>query len=200
MKLSDTTKKIFALIPEGIIPNAEDKAIISKYRVLLASYEDSMVTGFLNMAYENNKLTIHNRALREHTLRQWYRLTIARNFDEYYWDYQVLTGIEQVNDDMSNAVMLSMRGWIMNFFQKNLVLDLDITEAIKVLTTLQKLQSIGSILTIVSSILTKKEAIRLALGLNDTILSQLVDMQINTLLQDGQTQLSTSTKQLEKVT
>jgi len=199
MKLSDTTKKIFALIPEGIIPNAEDKAIIRKYRVLLASYEDSMVTGFLNMAYENNKLTIHNRALREYTLRQWYRLTIAGNFDEYYWDYQVLTGVEQVSDDMSNAVMLSMRGWIMNFFQKNLVLDLDITEAIKVLTTLQKLQSIASILTIVSSILTKKEAIRLALGLNDTILSQLVDMQINTLLQDGQTQLSTPTKQLEKM-
>lgn len=196
MNLSDTTKKIFELIPEGIIPNTEDKAIINKYRTLLASYEDAIVTGFLNIAYENNSLTINDRALHEHTLRQWYQLTVAGNFDQYYWDWQVLTGVQHVTDDMPNAVMLSMRGWIMSFFQKNLLLDLEITEAVKVLATLQKLQSIASILTIMSSILTKKEAIRLALGLNDTILSQLVSIEINILLENGQTQLTASTKQV----
>jgi hypothetical protein len=198
MNLSDTTTQIFELIPEAIIPNAKDEEVIIKHSALLISYEDDLVTGFLDIAYENNNLTDHlsvkDQKTREQTLRQWYQLTMAGHFDAYYWNWQVLAGIEHVQGDIPNAVMLTMRGWVMSFFQQKLLHDLEQEEAIKVLNVLQKVQSVASSLTVASFVMTRKEAIRLASGLNDAILSRLISIEINKLLQEGKMQLTISTE------
>ncbi|MCK5897009.1 MAG: Globin domain-containing protein [Cocleimonas sp.] len=198
MNLSDTTTQIFKLIPEAILPNAKDEEVIMKHNALLISYENDLVTGFLDIAYNtsnlSDRLSSEDRKTREQTLRQWYRLTMAGSFDEHYWNWQVLAGIEHVQGDIPNAVMLTMRGWVMSFFQQKLLHDLEQEEAIKVLNVLQKVQSVGSSLTVASFVMTRKEALRLASGLNDAILSRLISIEINKLLKDGKLQLAISTE------
>ena len=196
MNLSETTAEIFKSIPEAIIPNAQDAELIYKYKKLLASYENALVTGFYDTVYGDDSLKDHltpqERKMREQTLRQWYQITIAGNFDQHYWDWQVFVGIVHVKHDIPNAAMLSMWGWMMSFFQRNLLNDLPIDEAIKVLAVLQKLQAVVSSLTVESFIMTRKEAIHLASGLNDNILGRLVGVEIDKLLTQGRNDLMSS--------
>jgi hypothetical protein len=202
MNLSETTATIFKLIPEGVIPNANDEAIIIKHRALLLTYENALIDGFFTTAYDHshpiNQIADEERKLREQTLRQWYRLTITGTFDEHYWNWQVLEGIEHVQGDIPNAIMLTMRGWVMSFFQEHLIYDLDKKQAIEVLAVLQKVQSVSSSLTVASFVMTRKEAIRLASGLNDAILSRLISIEINKLLQEGKMQLALPEKHKEQ--
>jgi hypothetical protein len=194
MNLSETTATIFTLIPKGVIPNAQDEAVIIRHRSLLITYEDALIDGFFATAYDNStlidQLSDDDRKIREQTLRQWYRLTITGTFDEHYWNWQVLEGIEHVQGDIPNAIMLTMRGWVMSFFQKHLIYDLEQEQAIEILEVLQKVQSVASSLTVASFVMTRKEAIRLASGLNDAILSRLISIEIKKLLQEGKMQLT----------
>ncbi len=196
MNLSNTTKEIFKSIPEAIIPNSQDEELIRQHKTLLASYENELVTGFYDTVYGDNNLKDHltpaERKMREQTLRQWYQITIAGNFDQYYWNWQVFVGIVHVKHHIPNAAMLSMWGWMMSFFQRNLLNDLDTTEAIKVLGVLQKLQAVVTSLTVESFIMTRREAIYLASGLNDKILCRLIGVEINKLLQEGREDLMLS--------
>ncbi len=196
MNLSDTTKEIFKSIPEAIIPNSKDEQLIRQHRTLLASYENEMITGFYDTVYGDKNLKDHltstERKMREQTLREWYQVTINGNFDEYYWNWQVFVGIVHVKHHVPNAAMLSMWGWMMSFFQRNLLNDLETEEAIKVLTVLQKLQAVVTSLSVESFIMTRKKAIYLASGLNEKILSRLVSVEIDKLLQQGRENLMLS--------
>ncbi len=196
MNLSDTTKEIFKSIPEAIIPNSQDEKIIQQHKTLLASYENEIVTGFYDTVYgdENLKdhLTVAERKMREQTLRDWYQVTITGNFDEHYWNWQVFVGVVHVKHRIPNAVMLSMWGWMMSFFQRNLLNDLETEEAIKVLAVLQKLQAVVTSLSVESFMMTRRKAIYLASGLHEKILSRLVNVEINKLLQQGREDLMLS--------
>ena len=196
MNLSDITKEIFKSIPDVIIPNSQDIAIIHKHKALLASYETALVNGFYDTVYGDNNmrnyLTLAERKDREQTLKQWYQITIAGNFDQHYWNWQVFVGMVHVKHNIPNVAMLSMWGWMMNFFQENLLQDLKTSEAIKLLTVMQKIQAVVSSLTVESFIITTKEAIHLASGLNDNIQRRLVNVEINRLLDQGRKELMLS--------
>ena len=203
MNLSDTTLEIFKSIPEAIVPNAQDAELIREHKALLASYETALVTGFYDTVYGDNNVKNHltpaERKMREQTLRQWYQITIAGNFDQYYWNWQVFVGIVHVKHNIPNAAMLGMWGWMMSFFQQNLLKDLETQEAIKVLTVLQKLQAVVSSLTVESFMMTRREAIRLASGLNDNILSRLVGVEIDKLLIQGREDLMLSLDEPQQI-
>ncbi|MCK5813263.1 MAG: Globin domain-containing protein [Cocleimonas sp.] len=196
MNLSETTAEIFKSIPEAIVPNAQDAALIYKHKKLFISYENALITGFYDTVYGDDnlkdRLTPEQRKMREQTMRQWYQITTNGNFDQHYWNWQVFVGIVHVKHDIPNAAMLGMWGWMMSFFQRNLLKDLDIEEAIEILAILQKLQAVVSSLTVESFIMTRKEAIRLASGLNDNILGRLVGVEIDKLLTQGRTELMNS--------
>lgn len=83
---------------------------------------------------------------------------------------------------------------MISFFQRNLLNDLEIEEAIQVLAVLQKLQAVVSSLTVESFIMTRREAIRLASGLNENILCRLVSVEIDKLLTEGRKDLMNSTE------
>jgi hypothetical protein len=196
MNLSETTVEIFKSIPEAIIPNAQDAALIYKHKKLFISYENELITGFYDTVYGDDNLKNHlspeERKMREKTMRQWYQITTNGNFDQHYWNWQVFVGIVHVKHNIPNAAMLGMWGWMMSFFQRNLLNDLETEEAIQVLTVLQKLQAVVSSLTVESFIMTRKEAIRLASGLKENILCRLVGVEIDKLLTQGRTDLMDS--------
>ena len=198
MNLSATTTEIFKSIPEAIVPNAQDAALIYKHNKLFVSYENALITGFYDTVYGDDNLKDHltpeERKMREQTMRQWYQITTAGNFDQHYWDWQVFVGIVHVKHSIPNAAMLGMWGWMMSFFQRNLLNDLEIEEAIQVLAVLQKLQAVVSSLTVESFIMTRREAIRLASGLNENILCRLVSVEIDKLLTEGRKDLMNSTE------
>jgi len=202
MNLSAVTQKIFESIPQIIIPNKNDSAIIQKHNTLLISYENALVTGFYDAVYGDNSLKEHlsidERKAREQTLRQWYQVSMTGNFDEHYWQWQTFVGIVHVKHKIPNAAMLAMWGWIMSFLQKNLLQDLETEEAMKVLTVLQKLQAVVTSLTVESFILTQQEAIHMASGLNDAILGRLISTEIDQMLRQGREDLMSSSKMQQK--
>lgn len=88
MNLSATTTEIFKSIPEAIVPNAQDAALIYKHNKLFVSYENALITGFYDTVYGDDNLKDHltpeERKMREQTMRQWYQVTTAGNFDQLF--------------------------------------------------------------------------------------------------------------------
>jgi len=193
MDLSVVTQEIFQSIPHAIVPDSQDALLIQKHNKLLMTYEDALVTGFYDTVYGDDnlkdQLSADERKAREQTLRQWYQVSMKGNFDEQYWKWQTFVGVVHVKHKISNAAMLGMWGWMMSFLQAKLLQDLDVAEAIKVLAVLQKLQAVVSSLTVESFIVTQKEAIHMASGLNDAILGRLISTEIDQMLTKARTEL-----------
>lgn len=189
MQLTELTRIILEKVPAALLPDERDARLVQQYRLLLANYETALVEGFYDTVFDDantrHYLSPEQRKQREQTLRQWYQITIHGNFDAAYWQWQAFVGVVHVKHGISNAAMLGMWGWIINFLQDRLLADLPLEEASALLHVLHKLQVVVSSLVVESYILTEREAIKAASGLNSKILGRFIHIEIDRLLQEG---------------
>lgn len=189
MQLTELTRIILDKMPTALFPDEQDVRLIQHYRLLLANYEAPLVEGFYDTLFADantrDYLSPEQRKQREQTLRHWYRVTIHGGFDVAYWQWQAFVGVVHVKHGISNAAMLGMWGWIINFLQERLLADLPLEEASALLHVLHKLQVVVSSLVVESYILTEREAIKAASGLNSKILGRFIHIEIDRLLQEG---------------
>ena len=203
MNLSDITKTIFQSIPNTIMPTEQDTELLRKHKKLLLSYENDLVIGFNNAENSDENLQTalasEIKKQREQSLREWYQISITCDFDQHYWDWQVFSGILNVKYNIANASVLAMWSSIMTTMQHNLLRDLEVDEALKVLSVFQKLQTVVTSLVIEANVAAEKEGIRLASGLNSNILTRMVNIEIDRLVAQGEKELTLSDMQEQKV-
>lgn len=194
MDLPTITKTLMSRVPAGMIPTAEDGALIRRHQSFFKQHTNEILTGFYDVALSDaatrEYISESERAMRESTLRGWYEVSILGQFDEHYWKWQVLVGIVHVKHNIPNAAMLGMWGWMVNFLQQRLLAELPVEEALAVLQVLQKLQTTVCALVVESFILTQQEAIKQASGLRPTIMERFIQIEINNLLKQGRAHLT----------
>lgn len=199
MNLSSTTEHILQTIPAQMIPDATDGNLFREYRDFFARHEEALIQGFYDTIYEDpatqKYLRREERSMRENTLRQWYRITTAGHFDQHYWSWQALVGVVHVKHNIPNPVMLAMWGWMINFIQERLLNELPVEEALPLIQILQKLQTTGCALIMENFLLTQREAISRASGLNQTLLERFIHIEIDQLLEQGRSLLQTKIPQ-----
>lgn len=199
MDLTSMTQHVLRQIPGMLIPTATDGALIQRYQEFFKKHEESVIRGFYDVVYgdpaTHQYLNQKDRTLRENTLRQWYQVTTAGNFDEHYWEWQALVGIVHVKHRIPNPVMLAMWSWMINFLQARLLQELPSTEALAVMHVFQKLQASVCSLIVESYLMTQQEAISRASGLNQAILGRFIHIEIDRLLNQGRAILQEKVQQ-----
>lgn len=198
MNLSNTTQLILQNIPVFMRPTAEDGAKLRQHKAFFARYEVPAIKGFYDLIYSDAAAHAHitgmTREQRELILQEWYRVTMAAQFDEAYWSWQALMGIIRVKHNVPNSAVLSMWSWIMSFLQERLLAELPHAEAQEIIHILHKLHATVCGLIIESFIFTRQEAITRASGLNERILGRLVNIEIDELVKQGQSLVAEQTQ------
>jgi hypothetical protein len=202
MNLFNITETAFQSIPHAMVPTEQDTKLLRKHKKLLLSYGGALTNGFYDVVYsdENLQKTLSPdaRKQREQSLHEWYQISITCDFDQHYWNWQVFVGVVHVKHNVSNSSVLAMWSWIMTTLQQNLLRDLEISEALKVLSVFQKLQAVVTSLVVEGYISTQKEGIHLASGLNNNILTRLIGIEIDQLVMQGKKELMLSSSQEQK--
>lgn len=199
MDLTSMTNSILQKIPGMLIPTASDGALVQRYQGFFKKHENAVIKGFYDIVYSDPATSTHlnakERPMRENTLRQWYQVTTAGHFDEHYWSWQALVGIVHVKHKIPNPVMLGMWAWMISFIQARLLEELPANEALDVLHVFQKLQATVCSLIVESYIMTQQEAISRASGLNAAILGRFINIEIDSLLNQGRAILQDKVQQ-----
>ncbi|TXH71106.1 MAG: Globin domain-containing protein [Thiothrix sp.] len=190
MNLTQMTQAILQRIPQSMIPSAEEGLLINEYRAFFQKHEARLINEFYNLLYKDpsSQLLLGDpklRSQRERILQQWYQVTTSGNFDVDYWAWQTLVGIVHVKHKIPNASLLSMWSWMLIFLQTHLLDELPATQAHAVIKVLNKLHATVCSLIVESFLMTQQEAITRASGLNERILSRFINVEIDSLLQQG---------------
>ena len=196
MELTELSQKILKKLPAAIIPNAADSQLIKQHKAFFAKHENDLVSGFYDVVFGDsnvkNYLSADERQQREQTLRQWYQVTTLGNFDEQYWNWQAFVGVVHVKHGIPNSAMLGMWGWMLSFLQEKAFAELPMDEAMGIMSVMHKLQAVVSSLVVEGFILTEREAIKRASGLNEAILGRFIHIEIDRLLKQGRGALQQS--------
>ncbi|WP_020393628.1 protoglobin domain-containing protein [Thiolinea disciformis] len=189
MNLDELTTHILEKIPQVMFPTVADAQLIRAHRSFFEKHEAELIKGFYDTLYQEPvmrmKLKLEERKQREHSLRQWYRVTIGGNFDRDYWNWQTFVGIVHVKHEIANSAFLSMWGWMLTFLSERIFQELPSQEAQALLNVLQKLQVVVTSLIVESFIITEREAIKRSSGLKETLLARFVYLEIDQLLKQG---------------
>ncbi len=193
MELSELSASILEKMPATVIPTPDDGRLIQKHRAFFVKHEAALIQGFYDVVFTDAKvstyLSAEERRQREQTLRQWYQVTIGGNFDAAYWNWQTFVGVVHVKHGIPNSAMLGMWGWMLSFLQEKLFAELPVEDAVAVMAVLHKLQAVVASLVVEGFMLTEREAIKRASGLNNAILGRFIHIEIDRLLKQGRTAL-----------
>jgi hypothetical protein len=120
MKNSDELlKEIMSEIPDSVLLQEQDKAIIISHKDKLLSWRDEVVKQFYDTLFSNEKTRAifreGERPEREKTLEAWLERTVSGPFDDDYYKWMIFVGFIHVDRRVTNPMMLAMTSFISNF-------------------------------------------------------------------------------------
>lgn len=184
--IQDITAEIFESMPVSTRFSDTDAALIKKNKKILLELEDDLTAGFYDTLYDHPKtfeiLKQNNRSQRENVLRSWWQKTINSDFDNTYWEWQVFVGLVHIKQKVTNPMMISMWGWILTSLRKLLKDHLNQNELDDIMISFERLASTIQALTAESFLSNYVEAIEQATGFNNKLIDRMVNLQIDSMI------------------
>jgi hypothetical protein len=120
MKSADELlKEIMSEIPDSVLLQEQDKAIIISHKDKLLSWRDEIVKQFYDTLFSNEKTRAifreGERPEREKTLEAWWERTVSGPFDDDYYKWMTFVGFIHVARRVTNPMMLAMTSFVSNF-------------------------------------------------------------------------------------
>jgi hypothetical protein len=120
MKSADELlKEIMSEIPDSVLLQEQDKAIIISHKDKLLSWRDEVVKQFYDTLFSNEKTRAvfreGERPEREKTLEAWWERTVSGPFDDDYYKWMIFVGFIHVARRVTNPMMLAMTSFVSNF-------------------------------------------------------------------------------------
>jgi hypothetical protein len=121
-------------IPPQCRMRGSDVELIQRYREPLLALEPEIVKGFYDTLYAHPTTAAvfvdGERPDREGTLSNWWRRTVNGPLDEQYFTWMATVGLVHVARHVSNAMMLSMAGFVASLVaEKAVELPIDRSDA-----------------------------------------------------------------------
>jgi hypothetical protein len=187
--IQQITAKIMADMPSQTRFGTDDALCIAKHRDLLLQLEDTITQGFYDVLYSHPQtyeiLKNDDRKNRENVLRTWWGKTLNGRFDDQYWEWQVIVGLVHIKHKVSNPMLISMWGWLLNTLNNELQAKLPDDEQSKVMHAFGRLAATIQALTAESVLVNNMKAITDATGFNTNLLNRLVVMQIDGMIKQS---------------
>ncbi len=188
-KIQEITAKIFADMPPQTRFSKQDAECIAKHREVLLRLEDAIILGFYDVLYSHPQtleiLKNDNRSNRENILRFWWRQTLNSQFDDQYWQWQVFIGLVHIKQKVSNPMLISMWGWILNTVNSELRNKLPEHEQYAVMNAFGRLAATIQALTAESVMVNYLQAVADTTGFNTESLDRFVSLQIDGMIKQS---------------
>jgi hypothetical protein len=190
ISIQEITAKIFADMPSQTRFNKQDAECIAKHCDLLLQLEDSITQGFYDILYDHQQsleiLKNDDRTNREKVLRNWWVKTLNSQFDDQYWEWQVFVGLVHIKQKVTNPMLISMWGWLLNTLNSELGTKLSEDEHTCVMSAFGRLAATIQALTAESVLINNLQAITDATGFNAKLLDRFVGLQIDGMIKQSQ--------------
>jgi hypothetical protein len=189
--IQDITAKIFADMPPETRFGSGDAECIATHRDLLLGFEDKIVQGFYDVLYAHPQtldvLKSDDRAKREAVLRDWWQKTLSSRFDDAYWQWQVFVGLVHIKHKVTNSMMISMWGWLINTLNAGLKGKTSEAEQADIMHSFGRLAATIQALIAESVMVNNLQAITEATGFNPRLMDRLVALQIDGMIKQSRT-------------
>lgn len=203
MELLTLTNTLLQQIPQKLIPNAADGAILQQHQAFFEKHKATVIQGFYDFMYDQDATKQHlsneNRTTREALLSQWYEITMQGHFDQAYWAWQALVGIVHIKHKIPDSAVLGMWSWLIDNLNQALLAEKTTAEVAQIMSILHKVQATVCSVIIESAKLSQQEAIKRASGLNPAILNRFIEIEINELLKQGRAALAQTMQKQARV-
>jgi hypothetical protein len=187
--MQEITRKIFSDMPLKTRFSKADAECIARHRERLLQMEDTITKGFYDVLYEHSNtyeiLKNDDRNNREKVLRNWWAETLNSEFDEKYWEWQVFVGLVHIKQKVSNPMLISMWGWLLNTLNNELTGKLASEEQTAVMNAFARLAATIQALTAESVMINNLKAITDATGFNTKLLDRMVTLQIDGMIMES---------------
>jgi hypothetical protein len=114
--MHEVAQSAIAQIPPACRFSDEHAKLIHGYKELLLSLEAEVIQGFYDTLYAHPATSVifveGERPARELTLSHWWRRTVNGPINDQYWAWMAMVGLVHINRRVSNAMMLSMAGYV----------------------------------------------------------------------------------------
>jgi hypothetical protein len=184
--VQEITAKIFADMPPQTRFSKQDAECITKHCAMLLQLEDTITKGFYDVLYGHPQtleiLKNDERSNREIVLRNWWVKTLNSQFDDQYWEWQVFVGLVHIKQKVTNPMLISMWGWILDTLNNELKTRLSVDEQTAVMSSFGRLAATIQALTAESVMVNNLQAITEATGVNAKLLDRLVSLQIDGMI------------------
>lgn len=196
-KLIEIMQSVLEDMPDSTRFSEEDAQVIDRNQDAIKALGGDLVKGFYDTLYAYPKTAAvfreGERPMREESLAKWWDRAISGPFDETYWAWQTYVGLLHIKRHVSNPMMISMWGWVLNFLAERLPQS-EVPEAdqVALLEAFQRMAATTEALIGDSVFRFYLQGLLEATGFNDKLLDRMVQSEINSMLKENmQYRLST---------
>ncbi len=185
MTLSEVRQKILEEIPPEWRFRAEDGEVIQKHKDLLLSFTEELVQGFYDtlFAHPATRAVFQEgeRPKREETLRAFWQRVAQGPHDGAFWDWMTWVGVVHIKRKVTNPMMISAWGYILNKAKEKVKAALPPEEAFPLLEALTRLSKTAEALTAEGYLETTLAALQRGSGISPNLMDQLVRVELEEL-------------------
>lgn len=187
-KLIDIVDKIKLNIPPEVIFDESNAATLIEHKDLLLAKGPGMVDAFYAtlMNYEKTKEIFKEGELpdRMRDFLAWWERSVQGPFDNSYWEWQAFVGVIHVQRGVTNAMMLSMWGWLQNYIEQAITDEVDSSVRLAICQSLRKLASTAQAYAADSFMETYVNGVMRATGFKRVLLDRMVHTEIDDIVKD----------------
>ncbi len=203
--MADTHIKGIYVLTRGILENIppsqkfgdHDEKVLLKAGPALLALENDLVKGFYDTVQSHPPMAAiladGVRGEREATLRGWWKRTLAGPFDEQYWAWQTLVGMQHVRVGVKNPMMMGMWHWVSQWLTHQARSGElgDVGAAQEVLDSFSRLMMTAQALCSESYLCSCLETLTRTTGFKPALLERIARNEIEKMLSEARAELGT---------
>ena len=188
LKLIDIVNKIKIDLPPEALFTDNDGAVLIANKELLLKKGPAMVDAFYAtlMGYEKTKAIFKEGELvdRMKDFLGWWERSVQGPFDDSYWAWQAFVGVVHVQRGVTNAMMLSMWGWLQNFIETSIKDEVDSDTRLLISQSIRKLAATAQAYASDSFLETYITSVMRATGFKRVLLDRMVHSEIDEIVKE----------------
>lgn len=188
--LTKITKEILSQIPDSLKLTQNDLDTLKASKSFVMERLDFITTTFYDTLFNFEKTKVvfreGERPIREKSFKHWVDETLTRNIDDKYWEWQTYVGLIHIKRGIKNDIFITMLNFVTEMLVEEVVMNLPKEQAVPILKAWLKLSSMVTALITEGYRLFHHRAIENVTGLNQTLVENIVKVEIDNLVAKNQ--------------
>ena len=188
--ITKITQDILASLPPSVNLRPEDYETLKASKSFVEERLDLITTTFYDVLFDFDKtkkvFKEGEREIREKSFKHWVRLTLTKEINQEYWEWQAYVGLIHVKRGIKNDIFIRMLNFVTEMLVAEVVNNVPPEQAVPILTAWLRLSAVVSALIAESYRLVYQTAVENVTGLSETLLDNVVKVEIDKLVSDNQ--------------